>query len=168
MLTSFPRIGCRPGFKYLVMSLLLTFATACDDLEDEIDSLSGGGQEEQTQSEPEAVTPDYAAEVIGPNLNGDDWQGHFKSIQGAYDPLSAVIQHIGNKVIMQTSRPEGQLAHKFTGIIDATGNIFMIDDSDGEDWTTLYGAVSRDSINMADFVFANGSQQDTNIIILKR
>lgn len=151
---------------FLVVTCCLAVLTACSDLEDKL-SDSGGGQENAAPKE-EDVKPDYEAKVVGPNLNGDDWRGHFKSVKGAFDSISATINHVGNKVTIQTSRPKNSIVHKLSGVIDAAGILYLIDEHDGEDWTTLYGAVSKNSINLADYVFVDGSNADTNIIILKR
>jgi hypothetical protein len=44
----------------------------------------------------------------------------------------------------------------------------LYDAFDGEDWTTLYGPASTNSINLADFVYRDKSLVDTNVLILKR
>ncbi len=150
--------------KALLMSTLLALlVAACDDSSS---SDSGAGQA-AAEPEPEIVEPNLTEAVIGPNLNGDDWAGYFKSIEGRYEPMTAVIRHVGEKVTIQTSIESG-VASKLVGKVNGIGQITMIDAYDNEDWTTLYGPVSKNSINLADFVFVEGHQADTNIIILKR
>ncbi len=150
----------RSLFNAFILALSMVLVSCGGDGE----SSSGGGQ--AVEQDPNAVVPDLTATTVGPNLNGDNWAGYFKSVQGDFTPMTATIRHIGNEVTILTTK-EG-VAHKLTGITDGTGNMFMIDEADGEDWTTLYGPASANSINLADFVFSNGSQVDTNIIILKR
>jgi len=151
----------RSLFHTLIIAIVLVLSS-CGG---EGDTNSGGGQAAQPQN-PDAVTPDLTAATIGPNLNGDTWAGYFKSVEGAFTSMGATINHVGNKVTILTTK--AGIAHKLVGVIDGSGNMFMIDQVDGEDWTTLYGAVSANSINLADFVFTGGSKVDTNIIILKR
>ncbi len=151
----------RSPFTALILALSIALVSCGGDG----DSNSGGGQATETQ-DIDVVIPDTTASTVGPNLNGDNWEGYFKSVEGDFTPMSATIRHVGNEVTILTTK-EG-IAHKMTGITDGSGNMFMIDEADGEDWTTLYGAASANSINLADFVFVNGSQVDTNIIILKR
>ncbi len=125
-------------------------------------SSSGGGG--STSSTASATT---TTNVVGPNLNGD-WAGYYKSVNGNYQNLTATISHTGSRVVITTSVPEGSIIHELIGQIDASGNMLLYDQFDNEDWTTLYGPASTNSINLADFVFINQSLSDTNILILKR
>jgi hypothetical protein len=105
--------------------------------------------------------------IVGPDLNGDEWAGYYKSVNGNFEMMTAVIYHVGNQVTIQTSKPSG-VASRLDGKIDAIGRMTLYDAYDNEDWTTLYGPVTTNSINLADYVFKGTQRQDTNIIILKR
>lgn len=130
-------------------------------------SSSGSGSSESSQSKPESDSATGFVAVVGPNLNGNTWAGYYKSIEGQFAPLTATIEHSGNRVTIRTSKMDG-VAQTFTGTIDAIGNMELIDTFDGEDWTTFYGPASANSINLADLVFSGVSIVDTNILILKR
>lgn len=121
-------------------------------------SSSGGGSEPQTPVEA----------PIGPDLNGDTWRGDFRTLDGVVTPLTATIVHEGNRVIIDTSLPDTGPEGRFQGTISAVGGLLVYDTFDGEDWTTLFGPASANSINLADFVFVDGQNTQTNIIILKR
>lgn len=105
--------------------------------------------------------------VVGPNLSGGGWAGHFKSIEGFFEPLTAEIEHVGSRVTIRTSKTTG-VAGTLVGKINGIGQLLLYDTFDNEDWTTLYGPVSTNSINLADFVYSDDEKVDTNIIILKR
>ena len=151
--------------KALIISALLSFFLGACDNNSSTDS--GGGQAE-VESEPEVVEPNLTEAVVGPNLNGDNWVGYYKSAEGKYEPMTAVIRHVGNQVTIQSSLRKEGVASELSGKISASGKITLYDAYDNEDWTTLYGPVSKNSINLADFVFINGHKADTNVIILKR
>jgi hypothetical protein len=106
------------------------------------------------------------ATVVGPNLNGQ-WSGYYKSANGKLDYLSATIVHTGRQVTINTTRPSG-IVRELKGTIDSVGRMLMYDSFDREDWTTLYGPASVNSINLADYVKVNNKLVDTNILILKR
>ncbi len=141
------------NLKFFIFPILLLGLVSCNQGGG---SSSGGG--EAVVLEP----------PIGPDLNGDTWQGYFRNLTGAYTALSATIFHEGNRVIIDTSLPDTMSIGRFQGTISSVGGLLLIDSFDGEDWTTLYGPASVNSINLADFVFTEGSNVDTNIIILKR
>ena len=46
--------------------------------------------------------------------------------------------------------------------------MLLYDQFDLEDWTTLFGPASTNSINLADFVKSGSETVNTNILILKR
>ena len=122
-------------------------------------SSSGGG----SSSAAAAPAP---VNVVGPNLNGN-WAGYYKSSSGKYEGLRATITHVGAQVTITTTKKAG-VARQLSGRISAVGKMVLYDAFDGEDWTTLYGPASPNSINLADFVFLNGHIVDTNVLILKR
>lgn len=115
---------------------------------------------------PAPPTPAPTPAVTGPNLNGN-WAGYYKSIDGAYEPLTATITHNGNKVTISTSKKMG-IVRELSGTIDSIGDMLLYDAFDHQDWTTLYGPASANSINLADYVFTGVVLTDTNILILKR
>ncbi|MEA3291946.1 MAG: hypothetical protein U9Q71_06575 [Pseudomonadota bacterium] len=143
------KIALRNTLLFTLFSLILC---ACDSGSS---TDSGGGQ---AKPEPK---------LIGPDLNGDDWVGYYKSASGKYEPMTAVIDHVGNKVAIQTSIKSG-VASKLSGKINSIGKMILYDAYDNEDWTTLYGPASKNSINLADFVFKDNHKTHTNVIILKR
>ncbi|MEE9447728.1 MAG: hypothetical protein V3V09_07185 [Arenicellales bacterium] len=145
------------NFKFWVVLFSLFILTACGD--NKPGSSSGGGQKDPIV----VVEP-----LIGPDMNGDTWQGYYRNLHGGYSPMSAVITHTGDKIIIETSLPNTGVAGRLQGRITPSGTMFLYDLFDGEDWTTLYGGASANSINLADFVFVEGQNVDTNIIILKR
>ncbi|GJL81671.1 MAG: hypothetical protein DHS20C01_13050 [marine bacterium B5-7] len=132
-------------------------------------SSSGGGTAvtaTNTNAMPPApAKPAAGVAVVGPNLNGK-WSGYYKSINGHLDYLSATITQTGRRVTITTTKTG--LVHMLSGTIDGAGHMLMYDASDGEDWTTLYGPASVNSINLADYVIVKNSLTDTNILILKR
>ena len=140
-----------------LLVFLVLMLNACGDGTD-IESDTGGGQTEPDEPRPQ---------VVGPDLNGDDWKGYYKSVQGHYVALTASIDHVGNEVTIQTSKQSG-VASTLVGKINSVGQMTMYDLYDNQDWTTLYGPASTNSINLADFVFVEFSKIDTNILILKR
>ncbi len=151
----------RTTFKALLLLSLSLVMSACGSG----DSDSGGG--DMTMTDPTMIEPNLMATVVGPNLNGDTWAGYLKSITGAFTPMTAVIRHVGTSITIDTSL-EGEVGDSLSGTISASGMLNLIDRFDGEDWTTLFGPASANSINIADFVFVGGQRIDTNIIILKR
>lgn len=172
--------AARPGA--LVACLLVTLLVAGCGGDKGKSSSGGGGSTATPSSATPAVTspggptggtagsgqpaPQQPAKVVGPNLNGN-WAGYYKSIEGHYQNLSATITHVGNRVTIETTMPPG-IVNKLVGQIDGAGNMLLYDQFDNEDWTTLYGPASSNSINLADYVFINQSLSDTNIVILKR
>lgn len=140
----------------LLCTLFVLMMSACGDGTD-IENQAG-------QTDPvEQPKP----QVVGPDLNGDDWAGYYKSVQGYYEPLTASIDHVGNEVTIQTSKDSG-VASTLVGKINSIGQMTLYDLYDNQDWTTLYGPASTNSINLADYVFVGFSRADTNILILKR
>lgn len=137
----------------LLCLLFILILNGCDN-----GSSSVGGSGGQVVSD---------TELVGPDLNGNDWAGHYKSIKGKYIALTAVIQHIGDRVTIQTSIPSG-VASRLTGTIDAKGRMMMYDAYDNQAWTTHYRPVSDSSITLADYVFKDNQRSDTNILSLKR
>lgn len=112
------------------------------------------------QAEPET-------KLVGPNLNGNDWAGYFKNTHGTNISITAVIQHVDNRVTIQTSKKSG-VASMLTGTIDSRGRMTMYDTYDNEDWTTNRPA-TRNSIELEDYVFNDEHQRsDINTIVLKR
>lgn len=116
---------------------------------------SGSGQEEQVTT-------------IGPNLNGDTWRGSLQNSRGLFVTISATVTHTDNRITINTSIPDNQLGGLFQGQITDLGTMLLYDAADGEDWTTLFGPVTVNSIDIADFVFINGVKIDTNTITLSR
>ncbi len=151
-----------PKFKFVGQFLYIVIAVAVLSACGSSNSNSGGGQDE-----PMALEPNLNAMVVGPNLNGDTWSGYLKNRTGGFKPMTAVIRQEGGIVIIDTSL-ENEVGEKLTGTISASGKMTVIDEFNNEDWTTLFGPASVDSINLADFVFIGGQRVDTNIIILKR
>ena len=127
----------------------------------------GGGSTGAGQEDSNRLVPNTTEPVIGPNLNGDNWVGHFRLLDGSqFTGLTAVIRQVGADIIIETTKTE--IAHLLDGFIDGSGNMIMIDQFDGEDWTTLFGPATTNSINLADFVFINGVKVQTNLLVLKR
>ena len=141
-----------------VLFFLSLVLSACDD-----PSYSYAPIEDEQSEDAEVSQP----ELVGPDLNGDDWAGYYKSVNGNFELMTATIEHVGNSVTIQTSKASG-VASSLYGTIDSFGNMMLYDDFDNEDWTTHYGPATNDSINLADYVFKDTSKVDTNIIILKR
>ena len=141
-------------------------------------SNSGGGSVADNNSAANTIEPMViggngsinpavpGTQVTGPNLNGF-WRGEFSRDSGGREAVSATIRHVGDVVVIETSRRPG-IAKKFVGTIRSTGRMFMIDQFDSEDWTTLFGPASSNSITLADFVFAGSSMVDTNTLRLQR
>ncbi len=128
-------------------------------------SSSGGAQDPAL---PPPTVPNTTEPVVGPNLNGDTWAGYIKDRRDLREPMTAVIRQVGSEITIETSFSNEGGAGKFVGKISASGKINVIDQYNAEDWTTLYGPASKNSINLADFVFVDGQRVNTNIIILKR
>lgn len=106
--------------------------------------------------------------LVGPDLHGDTWQGSFTNLHGVFIPVTAIVTHIGDDIIIQTSLPDSGIASRLVGKISSGGSMLLYDEFDGEDWTTLHGPASANSIKIADFVFINGQNTDTNNIVLTR
>jgi hypothetical protein len=125
---------------------------------------SGGGGSSAAPTPP----PEPPPEIVGPDLNGSDWSGSilFKDI--GEDQITATITHVGNQVTIETSRPADSLGHLLTGTITSSGNMLMYDTSDGQDWTSLYGPETSNSLSLADYVFENGVNTGTNVLKLRR
>ncbi len=105
--------------------------------------------------------------VVGPDLNGSDWAGYIKSERDGVTNLTATITHQGNQVTIVTSK-DG-LAHELVGTINAVGETNMRDLFDNEQWTSVYGNVSQNSINLGDYIANDqGRIIDQNILVLKR
>ena len=125
-----------------------------------------GSSSSSSGAEEAPVAP--AEPPIGPDLNGEDWHGDFRTLDGTVTPITATITHEANRITITTDLPVTGSISRFEGTISPGGQMFMFDLFDGEDWTTLFGPASRKSINLADFVFVEGQNVQTNIIILKR
>jgi hypothetical protein len=136
----------------------------------EVETTSTGQVEGTPQ--PTGISPGVAPQppanvpIVGPNLNGN-WAGYYKSTSGKYENLRATITHTGSRVEIVTTKSSG-VARELVGRIDAIGKMLLYDSFDNEDWTTLYGPASANSINLADFVFLGSVIVDTNVLILKR
>lgn len=130
-----------------------------------IGSSSGGGDDTPPVPTP---TPEPPPEIVGPDLNGSDWSGSilFKDI--GEDQITATITHVGDQVTIETSRPADSLGHLLKGTITSSGNMIMYDTSDGEDWTSLYGPETSNSLTLADYVFEDGVNTGTNVLKLRR
>ncbi|MFT5112119.1 MAG: hypothetical protein ACI8P9_001443 [Parasphingorhabdus sp.] len=114
-----------------------------------------------------APVPAVTTPRVGPNLAGTTWVGYFKDRKDAYEPVTASITHEGDLVIIRTSKASG-VARVLSGRITSRGNMLLFDTFDREDWTTLFGAASTNSINLADYVKVGSERVNTNILILKR
>lgn len=136
-------------FSFLLLAMLGLYACGGSGSSD-----SGGGQEQ-------VVT-------TGPNLNGDTWRGSLQNSRGLFVTISATVTHNDDQIIINTSIPDNQLGGLFEGTITDLGTMLLYDAADGEDWTTLFGPVTVNSIDIADFVFINGVKIDTNTITLSR
>lgn len=136
----------------ILLLLCILFLNSCDN-----GSSTAGGSGGQA----------LPAELVGPNLNGNNWAGHFKSIKGKYTAVTAVIHHAGDRVTIKTSIQSG-VASSLEGTIDKKGRMTMVDTFDSQTWTTRYRPASGGSITLADFVFRDNTKADTNILSLKR
>lgn len=127
------------------------------------DSNSGAG------STPSPTpTPKPTPEIVGPDLNGGDWSGSILYKDVGEDRITATITHVGDQVTIETSRPADSLGHLLTGTITSSGNMYMFDAADGEEWTSLYGPASSNSFALADYVFEGFVNTGTNILKLRR
>lgn len=136
-----------------------------------VDGASAAPETESAQ--PTGITPQVSPQplpddtpVVGPNLNGN-WAGYYKSRTGKFENLRATITHSGTRVVISTTKSTG-VARELIGRIDPIGKMLLYDSFDNEDWTTLFGPASANSINLADYVFLGSTIVDTNILILKR
>ena len=89
---------------------------------------------------------------VGPDLNGA-WTGNFYIQNGGGDDneaVTATIRHIGDAVIIQTSRTG--IAANLTGTISADGSLRLTDAFDGEIWTSFYRDATASRVQVADFV----------------
>ncbi|MEE9446640.1 MAG: hypothetical protein V3V09_01680 [Arenicellales bacterium] len=120
---------------------------------------------ETTEASTETATENVA--VIGPDLNGATWTGYLKSERDGIVYLTAVVTQAGNQVTITTS-VDG-IAHELIGTISPAGKVDAVDQFDKEDWTSVYGNVSKNSINLGDYIANDkGRIVDQNILILKR
>ncbi len=154
---------------YLVFATAL-FLAACNS---DGTSNEGAGQTSGTSTETTStaatettVEPNLTAAVVGPNLNGSEWVGYLKSEADGVTNLTATVLQEGNQITIVTSK-DG-IAHEFKGTISPAGALAVMDQFDGENWSTYYGNVSTNSINLADLIVMNGRNVDINILILKR
>lgn len=125
-------------------------------------STTGGGQ---ATIDPAVVDP--AVAIVGPGLSGNTWVGQFTTQTGVgFTELSATITQAGEIITIETTK-QG-IGNLLIGAIDSGGNMLLFDQFNGEDWSTLLGPATANSITIADFVFVNGVRINTNFIILKR
>jgi len=124
----------------------------------------GGGSSSATPTPP----PEPPPEIVGPDLNGSDWSGSILFKDVGENLITATVTHVGDQVTIETSQPAGELGHLFTGTISASGKMKMIDTSDGQDWTSLYGPETSNSLALADYVFVDGVNTGTNVLKLRR
>jgi hypothetical protein len=140
--------------RYVKVCLLLLAMLGLNACGGSGSSNSGGGQEQVA--------------TTGPNLNGDTWRGSLQNSRGLFITISATVTHNDDQIVINTSIADNQLGGLFRGTITDLGTMLLFDAADGEDWTTLFGPVTTNSIDIADFVFINGIKIDTNTITLSR
>ncbi len=97
--------------------------------------------------------------LVGPDLNGS-WSGTFTRYTGASGGISAIVSHIGSRVIISTSA-----GFALVGGISNSGSMRLCD-SDREDWT---GGATTTSIRLADhYMDGSGVLLGTDLLVLKR
>ena len=109
-------------------------------------SSCGGDDDEDSSS---SVQVNIGESV--PRISGQ-WSGSFfQTNASGSEAITATIRQNRDAIVIETSKaePPGQ---RFTGGIDANGDLTMTDASDGETWTTYFGPVTTNFVKIADFI----------------
>lgn len=87
--------------------------------------------------------------LIGPDLNGSNWQGLYLNTAGVAENVSAKVSHEGDTIRIVTNREKGERAHRFIGVINDKGQVKVLDYADGRKWTSTYGPASLHNLKIA-------------------
>jgi len=117
---------------------------------------------------PTPTPTSKSQEIVGPDISGSEWSGSILYRTAGEDRITATITQEGDQVTILTSLPAGSLGHLLIGSMSPSGAMFMYDQSDGEDWTSIYHPANSNSIALADYVFIDGYNTGTNIMKLRR
>lgn len=96
-------------------------------------------------------TPACEEPIVGPDLSGSDWAGKLVLYDRATQPVTAIVTHCGNRVLIQTT---STLAYgqAFEGTIKSSGHMLVHDQATLQDWTTVRGPASSTKIEIYDLV----------------
>ncbi len=127
-----------PGMVRLLSGLLLVpllLLCGCEDSDSDSDS--------DAWVEPEDTW-------VGADLAGS-WAGTYYTTDGIdSEPITATITQDGDAVTIWTSLiGTGGL---FTGTIDEEGFMVMMDNNDGQTWTTIFGATTSNELQLVDLL----------------
>ena len=108
------------------------------------------------------ITPQVTSDIIGPDIQGDDWTGRSYFMDGhgniyhQYDTeVSAIVTHEDEQVTITLTfyGPNWLgISEYFRGSMDESGNMTLYDELEPpETWTTHFNPATETSIIIADF-----------------
>jgi hypothetical protein len=85
---------------------------------------------------------------VGADIGGS-WTGRYER-PGYSEPLTATVDQHGSNITITTSKTG--VGHLLLGTISSEARIDVIDQYDGEEWTS-YGPVTETSLRIRDYLF---------------
>ena len=111
---------------------------------------SSGGSSEDISSVDSTVPPPVSVPPVGPSIEGS-WSGELRLINYGTEAVTAQITQNGGDIEIETTStlPYGRY---FSGTINKSGYIYVMDADTGQTWTTLEGNASSHHIRLYDYV----------------
>ena len=127
-----------------------------DQGDQEQDQDDGQDQQDQNQNQQQDQNQQQNASQSGGGRGTCDlagnWSGvYYNDVSGERVGVNATVTTEGFNIVIRTNKPypPGQF---FTGTINGQCGITLIDASDGEDWSTKFGAADGNQLRIADWV----------------
>ena len=102
--------------------------------------------------------------ILGPNMNGDTWQGVLKLASNGTQPVAATIYQCGREISITTTSTL-RYGRLFIGRISSGGSMNVTDQTTFQAWTTLSGPARANYIKIYDYV---NKLQDLDVLELRR
>ncbi|MDP3479083.1 MAG: hypothetical protein Q8R88_04880 [Desulfoprunum sp.] len=102
-------------------------------------------------SSPEPDPPTPINPPVGADLDGDNWHGQLKLVDGYTEDVTASVHQNGTQLEITTTTAQ-KYGQKFIGKIDRSANILVKEQTTGEIWSTLYNKARWNMIALHDFV----------------